>query len=93
MLWEMQKRKPYVRIFSLDVGLPNSCLGEYFGLLGILFWNPWEYFFGIPALGILSEKLGCLVIPPCLRRGEHTAKKEVFKMFITGDLRIRRKGK
>ena len=51
----------------------------------------WEYFFGIPALGILSEKLGCLVIPPCLRRGEHTAKKEV--LGILGDLRIRRKGK
>ena len=50
-----------------------------------------EYFFGIPALGILSEKLGCLVIPPCLRRGEHTAKKEV--LGILGDLRIRRKGK
>ena len=38
-----------------------------------------EYFFGIPALGILSEKLGCLVIPPCLRRGEHTAKKRGFQ--------------
>ena len=53
-----------------------------------------EYFFGIPALGILSEKLGCLVIPPCLRRGEHTAKKEVFKKVgILGDLKIRRKRK
>ena len=45
-----------------------------------------EYFFGIPALGILSEKLGCLVIPPCLRRGEHTAKREAFeKEGILGD--------
>ena len=43
LLWEMQKRKPCVRIFFLGVSLPNSCLGEYFGLFGILFWNPREY--------------------------------------------------